>query len=63
MIQLYFDPGFGAMLVQGFVALIAGILLFSKNLLFKVKSFFGLVKPDKEEDVYDDFEDKNEQIK
>ena len=47
---LYFDPGLGAMIVQAVVAAAAGVLLFSKNALYKVKSFFGLVK---EEDSYD----------
>lgn len=45
MMFLYFDPGLGAMLVQAIVAAAAGIILFSKNLMHKVKSFFGLTKP------------------
>lgn len=48
---LYFDPGVGAMVVQALVAAAAGILLFSKSVMYKVKSFFGLVK--EEEDAYD----------
>lgn len=47
---LYFDPGLGAMIVQAVVAAAAGILLFSKNVMYKVKSFLGLVK--EEEDSY-----------
>ena len=47
---LYFDPGLGAMIVQAVVAVAAGVLLFSKYVLNKVKSFFGLVK---EDDSYD----------
>lgn len=43
---LYFDPGLGAMIVQAVVAVAAGVILFSKNALHKVKSFFGLVKED-----------------
>ena len=56
---LYFDPGLGAMIVQAVVAEAAGILLFSKNVMYKVKSFFGLVK--EEEDTYDsiDVEEKD----
>ena len=50
MTFLYFDPGIGAMIVQGIVAAVAGIVLFSKNAMFKVKSFLGLTK--KEEDVF-----------
>ncbi|MFT5102723.1 MAG: hypothetical protein ACI86C_000368 [Candidatus Latescibacterota bacterium] len=48
---LYFDPGLGAMIVQGLVAAAAGILLFSKNAWYKVKAFFGLLK--EEDDTYD----------
>ena len=40
MMFLYFDPGLGAMLVQAIVAAAAGIILFSKNFMYKVKSFF-----------------------
>lgn len=48
---LYFDPGIGAMIVQALVAVGAGILLFSKGVMYKVKSFFGIQK--EEEDTYD----------
>ena len=48
---LYFDPGIGAMLAQAVVAGVAAVLLFSKAIMYKVKSFFGLIK--KEEDTYD----------
>ncbi len=56
---LYFDPGLGAMLVQAVVAAAAGILLFSKGVMYKVKSFFGLVR--EKEDTYDsiDIEEKD----
>jgi len=47
---LYFDPGLGAMLVQAIVAVAAGVLLFSKNALYKLKLFLGLTK---EEDTID----------
>lgn len=46
MTLLYFDPGLGAMIVQALVAAVAGFVLFSKNALYKIKSFFGLVKED-----------------
>lgn len=52
MTFLYFDPGIGAMIVQGIVAAVAGIVLFSKNAMFKIKSFLGLTK--KEDDIFDD---------
>ncbi|HPF11889.1 MAG TPA: hypothetical protein PKW08_06225 [Flavobacteriaceae bacterium] len=51
MIHLYFDPGLGAMIVQAIVAAAAGVLLFSKNVMYKVKAFFGLTK--KADDTYD----------
>lgn len=56
---LYFDPGLGAMIVQAVVAAAAGVLLFSKNMMYKVKSFFGLIKEN--EDTYDsiDIEEKD----
>lgn len=47
---LYFDPGLGAMIIQAVVAAAAGVLLFSKNAMYKLKAFFGLVK---KEDSYD----------
>lgn len=48
---LYFDPGLGAMIVQAVVAAAAGVLLFSKGVMYKVKSFLGLTK--EEDDTYD----------
>lgn len=49
---LYFDPGLGAMIVQAIVAAVAGVILFSKNLVFKFKMFFGLAnKSDFDEDI------------
>jgi hypothetical protein len=55
---LYFDPGLGAMIVQAVVAAAAGILLFSKNVMYKVKSFFGLTK--EKEDTYDSIDVEEE---
>lgn len=55
---LYFDPGIGAMIVQAVVAAAAGILLFSKGVMYKVKSFFGMVK--EEEDTYDSIDVEEE---
>lgn len=57
---LYFDPSIGAMLVQAVVAAVAGVVLFSKGFLFKIKSFFGLVKHDDE--LFDDIEIKDSDI-
>jgi hypothetical protein len=58
IVFLYFDPGLGAMIVQGLVAAAAGILLFSKGVMYKVKSFFGLMK--KEDDTYDSIDIEEE---
>ncbi|MBK5213892.1 MAG: hypothetical protein JJE55_09570 [Flavobacteriaceae bacterium] len=55
---LYFDPGLGAMIVQAVVAAAAGILLFSKGVMYKVKSFFGFKK--EEEDTYDSIDVEEE---
>ena len=52
MYFLYFDPGLGAMIIQALVAIVAGVVLFSKNLLYKIKLFFGLVKED--QSLFDD---------
>ena len=51
MFFLYFDPGLGAMIAQAVVAAAAGVLLFSKGVMYKVKSFFGLTKD--QDDTYD----------
>lgn len=58
---LYFDPGLGAMIVQAIVAVAAGVLLFSKNVLYKLKSFFGLVKEDDSYDSIDVDEEDTEE--
>ena len=50
---LYFDPGLGAMIVQAVIAAVAGVVLFSKNLMYKVKLFFGLIK-DSDSELFDD---------
>ncbi|WP_298895545.1 hypothetical protein [uncultured Psychroserpens sp.] len=57
---LYFDPGLGAMIVQAIVAAVAGVVLFSKNLMFKIKSFLGIAK--QEDDVFDDIDVKDSDI-
>ena len=49
---LYFDPGLGAMIIQAIVAAVAGVLLFSKNVLYKIRAFFGIKS--KNDDVYND---------
>lgn len=61
MIVLYFDPGLGAMIVQAIIAAVAGVVLFSKNLMYKIRLFLGLAKKDKE-DVFDDINVKDSDI-
>lgn len=51
---LYFDAGLGAMLIQAIVAAVAGIALFYKSIMYKIKSIFGLDKSTAENDVFDD---------
>lgn len=58
IIPLYFDPGLGAMVIQSIVAGVAAFLLFSKSFLFKIKSFFGLIKNNDES--FDDIDIKEE---
>jgi len=64
---LYFDPGLGAMIVQAVVAVAAGVLLFSKNAMYKLKLLLGLTKEedtidsiDVDEEDTDESNDKNE---
>ena len=58
---LYFDPGLGAMIIQAIVAAIAGVVLFSKNLMHKIKVFFGIAKQI-EDDVFDDIDVKDSDV-
>lgn len=60
MIPLYFDPGTGALIVQFLAAAVAGILLFYRTILHKIKSIFG-IKDKEEDDFMDEMEDKKEQ--
>lgn len=48
---LYFDPGLGALIAQGIAAIVAGFVLFSKNAMYKIKSFLGLYKPEPYDDI------------
>jgi hypothetical protein len=61
MITLYFDPGLGAMIIQAIIAAVAGVILFSKNLLYKIKLFFGIAKVHNDE-VFDDIEIKDSEL-
>lgn len=57
---LYFDPGLGAMIIQAIVAAVAGVILFSKNLMFKIKTILGISKP--QDDVFDDIDIEDSDI-
>ncbi len=57
---LYFDPGLGAMIIQAIVAAVAGVVLFSKNLMYKIKTFLGLSKP--QDEVFDDIDIEDSDI-
>jgi len=59
---LYFDPAMGAMIVQAIVAAVAGVLLFSKNVLFKMKVLLGIVKQSDKE-LFDDMNIEDPDIK
>jgi hypothetical protein len=54
---LYFDPGLGALILQVLAAAIAGVVLFSKNIMYKIKVFLGMTKTD--DDVFDDIDVKD----
>jgi hypothetical protein len=51
---LYFDPGLGAMIAQAAVAAVAAVALFSKTVMYKIKSFLGLHK--EEDDTFNDID-------
>lgn len=61
MIFLYFDPGLGAMIIQTIIAAVAGVILFSKNLMYKIKVFLGITKVDQNE-VFDDIDIKDSDV-
>ena len=49
------------MIAQGLVAIVAGVVLFSKNALFKIKSMLGLIKEDTYEGIDIDEADADEE--
>jgi len=51
---LYFDPGLGALILQFFIAVVAGIALFYRSVLGKIKSILGIGKSSK--DIFDDID-------
>lgn len=61
MIPLYFDPGTGALIVQFLAAAVAGVLLFYRTILHKIKAIFG-VKDKEEDDFMDETDSKENQV-
>ena len=61
MHYLYFDPGLGAMIIQAIIAAVAGVILFSKNVMYKIKLLLGIAKEDKD-DVFDDIDIKDSDV-
>jgi hypothetical protein len=60
---LYFDPGLGAMIVQAVVAAAAGVLLFSKGVMYKIKEFLGLTKDETFDSIDIDEKDDADETK
>jgi len=60
MVSLYFDPGTGALIVQFLAAAVAGVLLFYRTTIHKIKSFFG-IKDKVQDDFMNDTDDKEDQ--
>lgn len=60
MVSLYFDPGTGALIVQFLAAAVAGVLLFYRTMIHKIKSFFG-IKDKVQDDFMNDTDDKEDQ--
>jgi len=60
MISLYFDPGTGALIVQFLAAAVAGVLLFYRTLMYKIKSILG-IKEKNEDDFMDEANSKEDQ--
>ena len=58
---LYFDPSLGALIVQAIIATVAGVILFSKGLIFKIKLFFGFTK-DNDNELFDDINVKDSDL-
>ena len=61
MYILYFDPSLGALIVQAIIATVAGVILFSKGLIFKIKLFFGFTK-DNDNELFDDINVKDSDL-
>jgi hypothetical protein len=60
MIPLYFDPGTGALIVQFLAAAVAGILLFYRTMVNKIKNIFG-IKNKEDDDFMNDTDSQEDQ--
>jgi hypothetical protein len=60
MIPLYFDPGTGALIVQFLAAAVAGVILFYRTVMHKIKSILGIKSKD-EDDFMDETDSKDSQ--
>ncbi len=58
---LYFDPGLGAMIIQAIVAAVAGVFIFSKNLMYKIKLFLRISKKE-DDDLFDEINVKDSDV-
>lgn len=55
---LYFDPGLGALILQFLIAVVAGVALFYRSVMAKIRSIFGLGQSQK--DIFDDMDADHE---
>lgn len=60
MIPLYFDPGTGALIVQFLAAAVAGVLLFYRTVVAKIKAVFG-IKPKSDDGFSDSIDTKEDE--
>lgn len=56
--NLYFDPGLGAMIAQAAIAAFAGFVLFYKTVIATVKGWLGM-NPKNKSDSFDDAYDQD----
>lgn len=57
--SLYFDPGTGALIVQFLAAAVAGIVLFYRTIVNKIKAIFG-IRQNHADDLPDNEEPKDD---
>ena len=57
--SLYFDPGTGALIVQFLAAAVAGVVLFYRTIVNKIKGIFG-IRQNHSDDLPDNDETKED---